>query len=81
MVTVGQVLTVVQQVQAAANIILAEAETLDPGLALPVGIEQAVEAMAVTALTAWTTSAGTPVTVASVQALLANPAPLPLPTS
>ena len=81
MVTVGQVLSVLKQVQGASNAILAEAEALDPALVLPLGIAQAIEALAVTALTAWTTASGTPITVASVQALLPNPVPLTPPTS
>lgn len=81
MVTVGQVLTVMQEVEASANAILTEVEALDPALALPIGIVQAIEALATTALKAWSTSAGTPITVESVQALMPNPTPLTPPTS
>jgi hypothetical protein len=81
MVTVGQVLSVMQEVEAASNAILSEVAVLDPALALPIGIAQAIEVMATKALEAWSASSGTPITVASVQALLPNPVPLTPPTS
>ena len=80
MATVAQVLAVMQEVEAASNAILSEVAALDPALELPIGIVQAIEAMATTALTAWTTASGTPITVESVQALMPNPTPLTPPT-
>jgi hypothetical protein len=81
MATAGEVLSILQEVEAASNTILATVAAIDPALDLPVGAIQAIEALATTALTAWSTAAGTPITVASVQALLPNPTPLTPPTS
>jgi hypothetical protein len=81
MATVSQVLTVLQEVEAASSTILATVEALDPAADLPIAAIQAVEALATSALSAWSTAAGTPITVESVQALLPNPVPLTPPTS
>jgi hypothetical protein len=81
MATVGQVLTILQEVEEANNTILATVEALDPALELPVEVVQAIEALTNTALTAWSAASGTPITVESVQALLPNPTPLTPPTA
>jgi hypothetical protein len=81
MATVGQVLTILQEVEEANNTILATVEALDPALELPVEVVQAIEALTNTALTSWSAASGTPITVESVQALLPNPTPLTPPTA
>ena len=81
MASVAQVQSILQEVVAVTNEILTTIEGLDPALALPINVIQAVEGMVSVALTAYTTASGTPITVASVQALLPNPTPLKPPTS
>jgi hypothetical protein len=81
MASIQDVLSILQEVEQASNTILATVEALDPALDLPVGVIQAIEGLATTALSAWSTASGTPITVASVQALLPNPVPLTPPTS
>jgi hypothetical protein len=81
MATAGSVLSVVQEIEQVSNEVLAEIEALDPALALPVSAIESLEGLAQAAITAWSTASGTPITVASVQALLPNPTPLTPPTS
>ena len=81
MASASEVLGIVQEVEALGNSILAEVSALDPAADLPVAAIAALEGLATAALQAWSTASGTPVTVASVQALLPNPTPLTPPTS
>lgn len=80
MASVSEVLSILQEVEAASNTILATVEALDPALDLPVTAIQAIEGLATAALSAYSAASGTPITVESVQALLPNPAPLTPPT-
>ena len=81
MATASSVLSTIQQIEAIANEILGTVSALDPGAALPVAIIEAIEGLANTALSAWSASSGTPITVESVQALLPNQEPLSPPTA
>jgi hypothetical protein len=81
MATIQSILSILEEVEQISNSILAEVEALDPALDLPIGVIQAIEALATTALKAWSNASGTPITVSSVQALLPNPVPLTPPTS
>lgn len=83
MATAGQVNDDVTAVVASGNAILTAIEGADPGVALEAGLAQTVldtlAGLVQAALTAWSNASGVPITVASVQALLPNPAPLPEP--
>jgi hypothetical protein len=79
--TIQDFLNALAGVQSAIDAAGSVVEGLDPALAIPIEAEKAVEALAQTAITAWSNASGTPITVASVQALLPNPAPLTPPTS
>lgn len=81
MATASSVLSTIQQIEAIANEILGTVSALDPGAALPVATIEAIEGLANTALSAWSASSGTPITVESVQALLPNQEPLSPPTA
>jgi hypothetical protein len=81
MATAGSVLNVVQEIEQVSNEVLAEISALDPALALPVSAIAALEGLANTAISAWASAAGVPVTAASVLALLPNGTPLTPPTS
>jgi hypothetical protein len=80
-VTIQQISTDVTGISGIANSIMNTIEGLDPALAAPLEAVKAVESLASAALTAWSNASGTPITVASVQALLPNAAPLTKPTS
>ena len=80
-VTIQQVTQDIQAVQGIAGEVMSTIEGLDPALAAPIEAVQAIEALVTAALTAWSNASGTPITVASVQALLPNPTPLTGPTS
>ena len=80
MATASSVLSIVQQAEQVGNEVLAAVQALDPSASLPVETIQAIEGLANVALAAWSAASGTPVTVASVQALLPNPTPLSAPT-
>jgi hypothetical protein len=64
---------------------LKTAEGLDPAIALPDEIAQAVlpivEQLVASALTAWGNASGQPITVANVQALLPSATPLSPPSA
>lgn len=79
--TIQQFLDDLAGVQQAINAAGGIVEGLDPALAIPIEAEKAVEALAAIALTAWSNASGTPITVASVQALLPNATLLTPPTS
>lgn len=83
--TSTEVQTTISEVQAISDSILKTIEATDPGVALPAGTAQAIvdlfAELANKALTAWSASAGTPITVETLQALLPNPTPLDAPTS
>lgn len=81
MATAGEILSVIQEVEAVSNAILAEVSALDPALELPTAIITAIEGLANSAIGAWSSASGTPITVASVQALLPDPTPLTPPTA
>jgi hypothetical protein len=73
MATVGQVITIVQEVEAVSNAVMSTIATLDPALALPVTAITELEALANVALKAWSTASGVAaITVAEVQALKVN---------
>ena len=80
MATVGSVTTIIQEVESISNSVLAEIQALDPALELPVALVSSIEGLANTALNAFSAASGTPITVASAQALEPNPMP-PAPTS
>lgn len=71
---------IISEIEEIANGVLTALETIDPALGLPAAIIAEVEKLASTALAAYSTASGTPITVASVQALLPNPTPLTPPT-
>ena len=81
MATAAEVTNIVTEVSAAATAILGTLETVDPAVALPASIVEEILALGTKAVAAWSTAAGTPITVAAVQALLVNPVPLTAPTS
>ena len=81
MATASEILSIVQEVEQIGNEVLSEVSALDPALELPAAAIEAIEGLATAALQAWTQASGTPITVASVQALLPNPTPLTPPTS
>ena len=71
MATAGEVLSVIQEVEAVSNTILTTVSALDPSLALPTAAIQEIEGLANAALKALTTAQGVGViTVAEVQALI-----------
>jgi hypothetical protein len=77
------VTTAINEVQMAGDTILSTLQAVDPGVALPAATAQLVLdeilKLASAALTAWSAASGVPITVESVQALLANPTPLSAP--
>lgn len=79
----GTVVSVLNEIKLGADTILSTLGAVDPELALPAGLAERVAdevlALASKALTAYTAASGTPITVESVQALLANPTPLSAP--
>ena len=81
MATAGDVLSTIQEIEQVSNEVLAEIQALDPALALPVTAVTALEGLVNAAISAWSAASGQPVTVASLQALLPNAAPLTPPTS
>jgi hypothetical protein len=85
MATAASVTGVVSEVQGIADLILKTIEGVDPTVTLPAELAgQVVDLLAslvTKALTAWSASSGIQPTVANVQALLPNPAPLTPPTS
>lgn len=81
MATAGDVLSTIQEIEQVSNEVLAEIQALDPALALPVTAVTALEGLVNAAISAWSAANGQPVTVASLQALLPNAAPLTPPTS
>ena len=80
----GTITTDITAVAAGANTILAALEGADPALDVPAetaGLIVTEAASLVTAaISAWSNASGTPITAESVQALLPNPNPLPLPS-
>jgi hypothetical protein len=73
MATVGQVITILQEVEDVSNAVMSTIATLDPALALPVAAITELEALANVALKAWSTASGVAaITVAEVQALKVN---------
>lgn len=79
--TAGQVLTIVQEVEAISNTVMAGISVADPSLALPTATIAALEDLANKAIAAWSAAAGVQVTVTSAEALEPNPTPLTPPTS
>lgn len=79
--TIQEFLAGLAGVEAATTTAGSIVEGLDPALDVPIEAVKAAEALAVAAVTAWSNASGTPITVASVQALLPNAAPLSPPTS
>ena len=79
--TIQQFLADMAAVQEAIDSAAGTVVGLDPALSIPLEAESAAEALVQAALTAWSNASGTPITVASVQALLPNPTPLTPPTS
>jgi hypothetical protein len=75
-VTVQQVTGTIEEVGTIANEILDTFAGLDPAAALPIGIAETIEALAIKALKAWSASSGTPITVDSVLALMPDQTPL-----
>ena len=70
MATAGEVLTVIQEVEAVASTILSGVAALDPGLALPVAAIADIEGLANAALAAWAKASGVAApTVTDFQAL------------
>lgn len=73
MATAGEVLSVIQEVEALANSVLAEVAEVDPALKLPTAAIEAIEGLANAALSAWSKASGVAtITVAEVQALKVN---------
>jgi hypothetical protein len=79
--TAASVSSVISEVSGIAEGILTALETVDPALALPAEIIAEIAKLASTAFAALSAAQGTPITVASVQALLVSTAPLNAPTS
>lgn len=83
--TAAQVQADVTAAQNAGNTILTAIATVDPAVALPAETaDQVLEltaALVGAALTAYSNASGTPITAASVQALLPNATPLTDPTT
>jgi hypothetical protein len=77
------VTTAINEVKLAGDTILSTLEVVDPAVALPAAAaQQVLDLVAVLvskALTAYSAASGAPITVESVQALLANPVPLTAP--
>jgi len=70
MATADQVLTILQEVEAVSNTVMSTITALDPALELPVAAIAELEALANTALKAWSIASGVAaITVAEVQAL------------
>ena len=70
MATADQVLTILQEVEAVSNTVMSTITALDPALELPVAAIAELEALANTALKAWSIASGVAaITVTEVQAL------------
>ena len=81
MATANDVLSIVQEIEAISNEVLDVISSVDPDLGLPVAVIAQLEALATKAIAAWSAASTTPITVASVTALLPNATPLTPPTS
>jgi hypothetical protein len=79
----GTLATDIGVVQGVAGEILTTVEAVDPSADVPAGDAGAalalVGSLVTAALTAWQNASGTPITAASLTALLPNPVPLPAP--
>jgi hypothetical protein len=83
--TTTEVTTAVTETQAVGDTILTTVGTLDPAVAIPVAaagtILDLLAKMVSKALTAYGAASGTPITTATIEALLPNATPLTKPTS
>ncbi|MBS1803527.1 MAG: hypothetical protein JST28_09170 [Acidobacteria bacterium] len=79
-ITVQQVGDTASEIKIIADEVLSTVETLDPALAAPIDLAEALGTMAIKALRAWSANSGIPITAESVQALLADQTPLSPPT-
>jgi hypothetical protein len=82
-VNAGTLATDIGTVQGVAGEILTTIEAVDPAADVPAEAAQAaltlIASLVTAALTAWSNASGTPITIASVTALLPDPTPLPEP--
>ena len=81
MATAGDVLTIVQEIEAISNEILAGISAVDPALGLPTANIASLEDLANKTAAAFIAASGPAITVASVTAEAPNPTPLTAPTS
>lgn len=77
MATASEVTSIITEIEQIASTLLDSLATIDPELGLPAELVTVIGGLATTAINAFQTASGTPITVASVEALL--PAPLPPP--
>jgi hypothetical protein len=83
--TTTEVTTAVTETQAVGDTILATLEAVDPAVDIPAAtaatILDLIAELVSKALTAYSAASGTPITTATIEALLPNATPLTAPTS
>ena len=79
--TAGDVATAIEQIQQDSSAVVGLVAELDPALEAPIGVAELLASLAAKALAAWSNASGTPITEASVAALMPDETPLTPPTA
>jgi hypothetical protein len=74
--TAAEVAAAIAEIQADSSSVLAIVEAADPAFEAPIGVAELLASLAAKALAAWSKASATPITEASVAALMPNPQPL-----
>jgi uncharacterized YccA/Bax inhibitor family protein len=75
MATAAEVTSIITEIEQIASEVLTSLSAVDPALGVPAELVTVIGGLATSAINAFQTASGTPITAASVEALL--PAPLP----